>query len=213
MKLRWKIAQYFEAWWWRRYLRSKPTEEYLRWKRDYWKEFLNRANLGIRHGAAVLDAGCGPAGIFLMFPDQEVVAVDPLLGKYRPLFPHFQNGSLPNVRFQEKPLEQFAADREFDLIFCLNVINHVADPDVCLQNFSKAIKKNGRLALTVDAHNFRLFKFLFRLIPGDILHPHQLDRAEYLEKLERHGFYVATTLRLGRSFFFDYYLFIATPEK
>ena len=83
MKFRWKIAQFFEAWWWRNYLRGKSIPDYLEWKRQYWWAFLEKIELNVGPEANILDAGCGPAGIFILFPENKVTAVDPLLAIVR----------------------------------------------------------------------------------------------------------------------------------
>ena len=209
MNLRWKIAQFFEAWWWRNYLRGKTESEYLDWKRCYWKRFLDETGTWPGPEDRVLDAGCGPAGVFLMFPKNEVTAVDPLLEKYRKHLSYLQNGAFPNVHFIEMPLEKFDSEAAFDQIFCLNAINHVSDLDVCLQNLRQAMSDSGRLVLTVDAHNYLFFKKLFSLVPGDILHPHQLDLAGYTEKLKKSGFKICRTKLLKRDFLFSYHLIVA----
>ena len=151
MKFRWKIAQFFEAWWWRNYLRGKSIPDYLEWKRQYWWAFLEKIELNVGPEANILDAGCGPAGIFILFPENKVTAVDPLLGKYRQHFPYFSDGSLRNVRFIEQPLEEFEVVQPFDLVFCLNAINHMADLGVCFQKLRDATRPGGRLVLSVDA--------------------------------------------------------------
>jgi SAM-dependent methyltransferase len=209
MNLRWKIAQFFEAWWWRHYLRGKSEQDYLAWKRQYWQRFLDETGTWPAPAETVLDAGCGPAGIFLVLNKNRVTAVDPLLGKYRQQLAFLQNGAFPGVHFIEMPLEKYKPDAAFDHVFCLNAINHVADLDVCLQNLRQVTKDSGQLALTVDAHNFSWLKKLFRMVPGDILHPHQLDLQEYLEKLEKSGFRIRRTKLLKRELIFSYHLVVA----
>ena len=212
MNLRWKIAQFFEAWWWRRYLRGKPVNEYLDWKRAYWLDFLKKINLEVSPNANVFDAGCGPAGIFLVLRNHEVTALDPLLGKYHGLFPYFSDGSLRNVRFVEQPLEQFVAPQQFDLVFCLNAINHVADLDVCFQKLREVTRPDGTLVLSVDAHNYLIFKRLFQWLPGDILHPHQFDLTDYIQQIRASGFQIQHEVRLKKEFFFSYHVLTLTLE-
>lgn len=209
MNLRWKIAQFFEAWWWRRYLRGKSLPEYLDWKRAYWLDFLKKIKLEVPPEATVFDAGCGPAGIFLVLCNNEVTALDPLLGQYRGMFPYFSDGSLRNLRFVEQPLEQFLAPQKFDLVFCLNAINHVADLGVCLQKLREATGPGGKLILSVDAHNSLILKRIFQLLPGDILHPHQLDLADYKNLLRAHGFEVQRDLLIKKELIFSYWVLVA----
>jgi 2-polyprenyl-6-hydroxyphenyl methylase/3-demethylubiquinone-9 3-methyltransferase len=208
MKIRWKIAQYFEARWWRHYLKDKSLADYLDWKRNYWKDFLRKIEMEVPTDASILDAGCGPAGIFLVFPENQLMAIDPLLNKYRPIFPHFTDGSLRNARFVEAPLEQLEASQKFDLVFCLNAINHVADLELCLKNLRQATRPSGKLVLSVDAHNWLVFKRLFQFLPGDILHPHQLDLEDYRTRLTKNGFSIEAIKLLKREFFFGYWVLV-----
>lgn len=210
MKQRWKLAQFFEAFWWRLYLWRKPMADYLAWKRRYWQSFLSDNGITVAPRQSILDMGCGPAGIYMVFAQNPVTAVDPLLGHYRKRFAHLCKDSFPNVRFLESPFEHFEPDQRFDLAFCINAINHVADLDVCFQKLAKSIQPAGRLILTVDAHNYLIFKKLFRLLPGDILHPHQYGLDEYQALLRMNGFDLSGTRLLKREFFFNYYLLDCT---
>jgi len=82
LNFRWKIAQAAEIRWWQNYLSGKSETEYLTWKQDYWKKFLEQINVQPSAGEDVLDMGCGPAGVYIGLAEQRVVAVDPLLAQY-----------------------------------------------------------------------------------------------------------------------------------
>ncbi len=206
MNIRWKIAQFFEARWWRRYLKKKTAGSYLDWKLAYWKAFLENEKIEIKHGEKVMDAGCGPAGIFMAIDKNEVYAIDPLLGKYKSQLAHFQDKSLGNVHFETAKLEDWTKPFYFDKIFCLNAINHVADLELSLENICRSLKKNGTLYLSIDAHNFGFLKNIFRLIPGDILHPHQLSLQDYQTLLLKNGIETQNTSLIKTGFIFNYYL-------
>ncbi len=213
MNYRWKIAQFFEAWWWRFYLAKKPLDTYLHWKRQYWQQFLEKHQISIEEKDRILDAGCGPAGIFMMFTKNEVWAVDPLLEKYQHRLGPFSAEKYPNTIFLQKPIESFRSEIPFQVVFCINAINHVAELDVCLKNLRNATAQNGILYLSVDAHNHRWLKKIFRLFPGDILHPHQMDLDEYRQTLERAGFQVLKTSLLNSHLIFNYYLLNCIPSN
>ncbi|MEO6151222.1 MAG: hypothetical protein ABIP28_13720, partial [Mucilaginibacter sp.] len=97
--LRWRVAQLFEARWWKKYLAHKDVTTYLKWKRGYWQNVLERIgkNLNMQPGQHILDAGCGPAGIFIILDEYKVTAVDPLLDTYSATLPHFKPGMYPYV--------------------------------------------------------------------------------------------------------------------
>src|SRR6185436_8466654 len=62
---------------------------------------------------------------------------------------------------------------------------------------------------TIDAHNHGFFKRLFRLIPGDILHPHQFDEPEYAAMLTSRGFSITDTRVMEKEFFFSRVMHVA----
>ena len=206
MKLRWKIAQAAEIRWWKQYLNKKDKDSYLVWKKNYWQDLLTELELQIPDAASCLDAGCGPAGIFTLLEHQKVLALDPLLAAYQQNLAHFDPKDYPYVQFKALPLESFYSDQRFDYIFCLNAINHVSDLDACWDRLFAVAHKDSRLLISIDAHNYSLFKYLFRLLPGDILHPHQYDLKEYQEMIEKRGGHIEFILNKKKEFFFNYYV-------
>jgi 2-polyprenyl-3-methyl-5-hydroxy-6-metoxy-1,4-benzoquinol methylase len=204
--IRWRIAQFFERRWWRRYLRAKDKTAYLNWKKAYWRDFLQKTGLHPAPGQCVLDAGCGPAGIFTILDNQCVDALDPLLDRYECDLPHFKKSDYPHTRFFAERLEDFAPATPYDLVFCLNAINHVADLGLCFDRLAALTRPGGTLIVSVDAHRHAWLKPLFRAIPGDILHPHQYDLDEYRAMLETRGCRVARAVLLKREWIFDYWL-------
>lgn len=207
---RWHIAQFFEKYWWQNYLRKKDKYGYLNWKTAYWKAFLQKSGLPVPPDAVILDAGCGPAGIFLLAQGAATDAFDPLLGEYERLLPHFKRSDFPHVRFFEATLEDFSSDRApYDVVFCLNALNHVDDLSRSLNRLAELTRTGGTLAVSIDAHNHGWLKWLFRLIPGDILHPHQYAIEEYAAMLTTRGCTVERVVLHKKEWIFSYYLLLA----
>ncbi len=212
MTLRWKIAQWFELQWWRKYLRNKDKEAYLLWKKNYWLELLHRisASVQIDDSKSVIDLGCGPAGIFIALPKNAVTAVDPLLNQYEAQTRFFKRADYPHTLFIQNSIEGFdAGSKKYDLVFCMNAINHVADIHSGYEKLKEVCSEQGTIVVSIDAHNHRFFKHLFRLIPGDILHPHQYDLQEYQNLLSADGWQIDATLLFKHEFFFDHYVMVA----
>jgi 2-polyprenyl-3-methyl-5-hydroxy-6-metoxy-1,4-benzoquinol methylase len=207
---RWHIAQQLEIKWWQNYLKDRSPDTYLPWKRRYWEGLLRELwpSLLLKPGAEVLDAGCGPAGIFMALEGQLVTAIDPLLREYKSL-PHFQPDQYPNVHFKELAIENLKEEHRFDVVFCLNAINHVADIHSAYGRLVQALKPGGTLVVSIDAHNHSSLKHLFRLVPGDALHPHQYDLDEYTRFLEDRGLAVVQTLLKDKGKIFNYYVQVA----
>lgn len=207
---KWKFAQKLEYRWWQRYLRNKDTGEYLQWKTKYWKDLLASVEpyTPVKGNLHILDAGCGPAGIFIALEGNTVEAIDPLLDKYKDL-PHFQPQQFPWTQFRNIPIESLDDTGRFDLIFCLNAINHVNDIELCCNNLIRALKPGGYLVMSTDAHRYRFLKGLFQLIPGDMLHPVQLDIKEYEALLHQKEMAIVKNILYKREPIFDYYIMIA----
>lgn len=208
---RWRIAQYFESRWWKNYLKHKDVATYLRWKKQYWEKLLDqiKSDVNLREGMQILDAGCGPAGIFIALAPFEVTAIDPLLDTYQHELAHFDPNMYPYVTFRTLPLEQFGGKEQFDLVFCLNAINHISDLNEGFLRLYSSAKKGGILVVSIDAHNHRFFKHLFRLQPADILHPHQYDLNEYEEMLTRLNCSILRAVLIKKEFLFNHYVLVA----
>lgn len=207
-KLRWGIAQYVEIRWWQNYLKKKSPEKYLEWKTNYWRDFLERAGVELTSGEQALDAGCGPAGVFTVLNGLKVDAIDPLLDLYEKKLDHFKKAKYPNVSFTCVSLEDFKPETSYDIIFCLNAINHVDDLGESFDKLVSCLKPGGQLIVSIDAHNFQSYKRLFRLIPFDILHPHQYDLAEYRDMLVSRGLSILNEVRFEEHYFFNYYAMV-----
>lgn len=119
---KWRLAQQLEYRWWQRYLRHKDVSAYTRNKQRYWHTMLADIApwVSVNRGQEVLDAGCGPAGVYMVLEQDRVTAIDPLLDKYGSL-PHFRPEQYPWVQFEQLPLEVLDKTAQFDLIvhcFC-----------------------------------------------------------------------------------------------
>jgi len=212
MKWKWKLAQKLEFVWWQRYLKSKDAGAYLDWKKRYWQELLTKISPSLPHtsGLHILDAGCGPAGIFLSLEGNQVDAIDSLLDKYQ-LLPHFQPGKAAWTRFRKIPLEELDETEKYDIVFCMNVINHVQDLALCYDKLAAALKPNGYLVISTDAHRNGFLKKIFQMVPGDMLHPVQLDINEYAALLKQRGMSIINQLLYKQAPIFNYY--ITTSQK
>lgn len=207
--LKWKVAQQLEIKWWKRYLKHKNVDEYLSWKKKYWIDFLQQIpDLPKLQQLQILDAGCGPAGIFMVLDKNQVDAVDPLINQYQSL-PHFDVSNYTHTQFITKSIEEIDVIEKYDVIFCLNAINHVADIQLAYHKLTNALKKGGRMYVSVDAHRFAILKKIFQILPGDALHPHQYDLQEYETFLKTEQLEVLPSILIKKEPIFDYYLCIA----
>lgn len=210
VNLKWKLAQKLEYQWWIRYLKGKNPPEYLEKKINYWKKMLSAIEdaIIIQPNDTILDAGCGPAGIFIALNNHKVEAIDPLLDKYQNL-PVFKPSNFGWTNFRNIPIEALDDKEKYDIVFCLNAINHVNDINICCKNLVDSLKPNGFLVMSTDAHRHPLLKKIFQLLPGDMLHPIQLDINEYAHFLEKNQMKLVKKILYKRESIFDYYILIA----
>ncbi len=215
MQIRWKIAQMAERIWWKRYLENKNLEAYLTWKKKYWLQLLQTCKIDdiLKNEGVIADLGCGPAGIFMIFDHSKIYAIDPLLDSYDADLEHFTKSDYPNVTFLNESLEEVNLPQKIDYLFCMNVINHVQNFEKCYDNMTSLLADKGTLIISIDAHNHSFFKKLFRLLPGDILHPHQYDLKEYQEKLTSRNFEITSITQLKSEFFFNHYVIVAHKKN
>jgi 2-polyprenyl-3-methyl-5-hydroxy-6-metoxy-1,4-benzoquinol methylase len=211
--LKWKLSQWLEYKWWKSYLKHKDVEQYLNSKCNYWNKILDTISpyLPLLKDQKILDAGCGPAGIFMVAQGNEVVALDPLLDKYKTLA-HFKPSLFPWTKFKKGNIEAKEEINHYDVIFCMNAINHVNDIHLCYQKLAQVLKPGGHLIISTDAHRHKFLKKIFQFIPGDALHPIQLDITEYLNLLNIHEFNITKNVLYKEGNIFHYYITIATKN-
>jgi len=212
--LKWKLAQAKELRWWSKYLKKKDKSDYLHWKKNYWHELLDgiRKDIFLNNGHDVLDAGCGPAGIFIVLDNYKVDAEDPLLDQYDEKLDHFKKADYPRVTFYSVALENFDPQKKYQCVFSMNAINHVSDMIAAFDKLVELTKDNGYVIISIDAHNYNFFKYLLRLIPADVLHPHQHDLKEYENMLISRNCALINSKLVKEEFFFNHYLLIARKK-
>ncbi len=211
LQTRWKIAQFFELLWWKNYLSKKNIQQYLLWKQNYWHQFLthlpdavqNEINTSTR--LQILDAGCGPAGIFSILNQHELTAIDPLIKKYQAegLLNH---ENFHPVQFQSLKIESLCEKEKYNMVFCLNAINHVEDLKQSITNLCCSLKPGGFIVASVDVHKNHFLQKFFSIIPGDILHPHQLSSKDYQKLFQQNGIKILDTKKIKKGNVFNYVL-------
>jgi SAM-dependent methyltransferase len=107
------------------------------------------AGLGLRPGMRVLDAGCGTGEALAWLlgevePNGTVVGVDLSAAHVAAA----RRARSPTIRvMQAHLLEMPLAAGSFDVIWCVNVINHLHDPLLGVQRLATLLVSGGRLAV------------------------------------------------------------------
>lgn len=136
-----------------------------------------------------LDVGCASgymlSEIASAFPDAEYFGVD-IYDKAI----EYARKTYPHIKFKIAPAEKLPFnDSTFDLILFYETIEHVENPQQCLKEIRRVLKKNGSLILTMDSGSwlFRIVWFFWENTRGHIwkgahLHPFRYQELERLIK-------------------------------
>lgn len=124
-------------------------------------------------GKSVLDIGCG-GGLLseaMALAGADVTGVDLSEASINVAKRHQQN---LNIDYYVSSVENFAkiSDKKFDIITCMELLEHVPDPESLLQAAAKLLKPEGHLFLaTINRSAFSYLtavlavEYLFKLLP------------------------------------------------
>jgi methionine biosynthesis protein MetW len=145
----------------------------------------------------VLDVGCG-VGEFLEMLQARHFAVAGVDGNADQIEQVKKNGIRAEVADLEKALP--FEDESFDVVVCLEVIEHVARAEFLLQEFRRILKHDGLLLLTTP--NFAFIKwrigYLFGAGPTkEGIHMRHFTRKLLTERLARAGFTIVDRNSFG----------------
>ena len=120
----------------------------------------------ISPNAQIMDAGCdtGRDAIYFAakYPDTQITALDISQKAIDEANERLANAELKNVSFRVANLLDIDHSDQFDIIYSIEVLEHIGDLDSCLANFRKALKPDGKLIVHVPCPNqkrhFKRFK-------------------------------------------------------
>lgn len=126
---------------------------------EAWAEFAETRNrplydqvaerLGLRHGSALLDAGCG-TGLFAALATEHGVRVTGL--DAAPGLVAYARQRVPAADFVLGDIEDLPfPDRAFDVVTALNSIPYAADPHRAIAEIARVTAPTGRVVVTVGA--------------------------------------------------------------
>lgn len=86
----------------------------------------------------------------------------------------------------------FFGSQKFDSIVCLNILEHIKDDNLAINNLFKLLKNEGTLILLVPAH-----QFLYGEIDKAIGHFRRYTKLEIIKKLQTAGFMILKQRRIN----------------
>jgi len=184
---RWKKAQECEL---KSWLGSpKHHDDWNSWWLHYFK---NYECLKDEKFNSYIEVGCGPYAknteFFLnIFPDiKDVSLLEPLLYNFVTADYHVKKISDQyNAKLINSSIEEHEPSRTYDIVLCINVLDHVKDANLCMQIMNKMLSKNGILILGQDLTNEEdLISDPSSL--NDIGHPIKLDHLFFRDHLKKY---------------------------
>lgn len=133
--------QFFEVEFWKNLYKSRPDYKDFRFqdgqeKMKFFPDLINRKGKG-------LDLGCGLLSVFTGLSNQ-ITAVDPLMDEYRAIL------DLPDNHIKADGENLLFKDKQFDYVFCVNVIDHTPSPEKMVSEIKRVLKNKGKLYFEVN---------------------------------------------------------------
>lgn len=140
----------------------------------------------------ILDAGCG-RGVFTMelaklHPASEVVGVDIDTAAVNRAQLIAERASLQNCRFEHGNVTALHFQNEFDLVLCVDNLEHIEDDVAAMKNLAAALIPGGRLVVHVPGYYRRWLMVGKRVnfdVPGHMRPGYTLEQIS--QKLEQAG--------------------------
>ena len=150
----------------------------------------------------ILDLGCGPMGFNVGLhylaktfdlPCPSLTNLDPLIHKYRDIYPDFRGITKADVT----SIEELATTDKFDYIVLENVLDHIAEPKPIVRQLKERLREGGSLLITCHTipEILRPTEPILNVI--DPPHPHHFTH-QYLEgMLEEFGYSLSTSFAIN----------------
>lgn len=148
---------------------------------------------GIKEPGAILDAGCGDGcySFYLArrFPKAKIHAIDEAAELIESCEKIRSRLNIANLRFMAKSLIALSSREAYDLILCIDVLEHIIEDEIVLNNLREALSGKGILLVHVPQRR-QLNRFVLGPLGDGYVHEHVRDEyteKEIEEKIERAG--------------------------
>lgn len=171
-KKRWRTAHEQEK---RGIERAEDIKARIGERRRTWAKLLEllKDDVTFDNSKRILDVGCGATTIFLALRQGTKYAIDPTLEYLFQLHPFVREvEEYKDVNFISSSIEEVNLDKQFDMIFMINMLDHVADLKPVIDKVDELLAPSGILILPVDCYADRVVRSIQRVFDADLPHPH-----------------------------------------
>jgi SAM-dependent methyltransferase len=181
---RWDIATKHELSTWNTQKELFTSKSYLDSKKRYWDGIINGLPFKIQKNMQILEVGCGPMGITLVLKAGRIFGLDPLINEFRKNFK-----IPPYYKYIPKKIEDYKTDEKFDVIFAMQVLDHVDDIKKTAKVTESLLKECGFLVVEMRCSNHTPIKHYFNIFgrfidPNHPHHPKKIDVIKLFSKLK-----------------------------
>ncbi len=163
----------------------------------YFEKILN-SHLLKKNPKRILDAGCGIGAYALllgkMFTKAKIIGGDVDKYKLQSCKTIAKEQNIKNVKFEYLNIIKKSNKKIYDLIVCIDVLEHIDRYELALENFSNLLKTGGHLYIHVPQPNQkRLFKSLKKWHHEDHVHD-GIIKNELENNLKKLGFKIIISM-------------------
>lgn len=169
-RTRWLEAQELEA----AEESTGDIREWVRVRTKTWTQLLDSLDAQglLKKKDRVLDVGGKATTIFLALSGGHRYAVDPVYKDLLEQHPFLRElEQYQGVAFVALPVEELD-EEPFDLIFCINMLDHVRDYELVASKLVQLLSPGGVLVLIVDCYADKVVRDVIRWFDVDVPHPH-----------------------------------------
>ena len=188
MNKRWKRAQDYEK---RHRVRNELSDEKFMAVLNYpnfdWDFFWSSVNLKMNKNTTLLDVGSAGKPVFINIKEGNKYSIDPMVEvrlKIRPILVDLYKDN--NIKGLSIPLEEFNEDVKFDVIFCLNMLDHVSNYKPIIKKMDMILKEEGYLNLRIDLHTNSITKWIKNFFQPEPPHPHHFMKKDILKLFSKY---------------------------
>jgi len=161
---------------------GKDKDRILDFNIPYWNSLLSKVNphVTITDDTRILEVGCGCCGVLMALDTGMLTGLDSLMDQY---LAHFDFLHDARPKWVCSAAENMDFPEPFDIIFNINSLDHMFDPQKAAQKFDQHLVPGGTLVISLNCHNTDFFwKYYSRFYRQvDSHHPFHFRPKDVLE--------------------------------